>query len=167
MSVAISNLRVTLDEQALLQKRVRLRIEGITLRVSQEAALRMPLAGGKVHLERFTGGVIRFNTTFTPIGATGELRLSATQQGRAQLELLTVRAAGLLPLPRGLVVTEILRQMQSQGIRGVTRTSDTVLEIDPSQAVASVLAKQAPNVEVTVAPLKALRAGEGVLELEI
>ena len=167
MSVAISHLRVLVDEESLIARKPRVTIEGLYLSVSEDAMSVVKLANGKVQIERLTGGVIRFSTSLTPIGAMGELRPSVGPNGAIRLELVSLRAAGLVPLPKSVVLHFAQREVTTRGIRGVTFPGESVIEIDPNEVLAFALAQQAPGVEVKLAPLQALRAGEGVLELQI
>lgn len=167
MSVAISNLRVRLDEHSLIAKKPRVLVEGLTLRVSQESLSALPLADGKAQIERLTGGIIRFSASMPPMGATGELRPSAAPNGRARFELVTLRAAGLLPLPKSMALGFIHLAVERMRMPGVYFPGNNLIEIDLAVVIAHVAAQQAPGVEIRIGPLQALRAGEGVLELVI
>lgn len=167
MSVAISNLRVSVDEHSLATGTPRVTVEGVTVRVSQEALALLVPPDKPVRIERLTGGVIRFSTSFTPVGATGELRLSASPGGRARVELATLRAAGFFPLPKSVVMMFIRGEIEKQRMPGIYFPGENLIEIDLPVVIAHAAAQKGPGVEIRVAPLQALRAGEGVLELVI
>jgi hypothetical protein len=167
MSVAVSNLTLTLDEHSLVARRPRLTIERVRLCISQEAIARLTPADAPGRVLKLTAGVIRFSTQLTSIGGQGEIRPSATKDGRLRLELVSFRAAGLLPLPTSAVLWAIKQRVEGMRLPGVSFGAGGQPEIDLAQLIPHLAAQQSPGMEIRIGPVQAVKAGEGVLELQI
>jgi hypothetical protein len=159
--LAISELEASVDERALLDRHLRVRVEGCTVRISGEALVRLQPPDVPVRLERITGGRIYLSTHFTVIGGTAEVFLSASDRGRARLEITSFKAAGFLPIATSAVVWAIRSFFPARP--GVYFGEGNHLEVDIGEALAPFLP---PELDLTIGPLRRAGAGEGILEFQ-
>ncbi len=160
LGVQIAGLRGEVDAAALARKEVRLRIDYLRLRLSEEA-LRLAIPPDKpLRIARVRAGHL-FVELRRPVAAEIEFWPSVTPAGRLRLEARGATALGGLPVPAFLVRAAIgAAKEQVAGGPGVRVAPGNALEIDAAEAL------WRENVPVTLAGLTAVRPGEGVLELE-
>lgn len=153
--IQISRLRGVLDAEALGARKLSLTIQGCVLRLGEAALDRLlPPEKSPARLERVTNGRLELRGAWKGLAFTLEVVPQATPQGLARLEIWSVRAAGILPIP-----DFVIRMLLQKAVRpGVTLRGSRTLEID--------LAALLRPLGIHLAPLRAVRAANGVLELE-
>ena len=163
--IQLAGLRATLDPAGLAERRLALRVHGGLLRASEEGLALLLRPTGMLALERITGGHAFVRVEWSGLSAVIELRPSATPQGRLRLEPVSLRALGFLPLPPstvGLILGAVREKLA--GKPGIYLTPGNVLEFDFGEALWHAAGRIGGQVEMP--RLKAVRTGEGMLELE-
>jgi hypothetical protein len=158
-AVALSGLRASLDEQALLRREFRFTIQGGTLRLSVEALNHLLPPSTPLRIVRVSGGRLSMRTSFTAVGGVAEVVPRVTPRGRLRLEIVAFQAAGFLPIPVSWVVAAIRKF--APPVAGMYYEGEG-LEFDLAELLLSLLAPA----EIHLAPLRNVRAGEGVAELQ-
>ena len=160
LGLELSRLRATVDIEALAERQVRLHLEGGLLRLSQDALARMIPPDKPVAIHRVTEGRIVIGGRFQYRGLTlpGEAEIAprAGADGRAHLSVVSIRAAGFIPIPASAAIW-LLRNL-ARPRPGIRFGEGDQVEID--------LAELARPAGIFLPPLQAVRAAEGVLELE-
>lgn len=153
-ALRIEGLRASLDPEALLQRRLRLEVEGGTLRLSAAGLQLLLPPGTPVQVQRISGGKLVLFGTFKGFHGTLELRPSVSPTGNARLTVEAARA-GFLPLP-AFVVSSALRFLLP--VRpGLRVTDEGFVEID--------LAEPLRRVGVELPRLRSVRVDEGLIQL--
>lgn len=154
-AVQVSSLCARIDEEALLQQRLSLVVDGGVLRVSEAALRRVLPPEAPVLLDKLTpfGLVLRVEHELTTILA--EVRLFASPTGGLGLDLTAVRT-DLLSLPASLVTALLSEFLPAQP--WLRRGPGTRWEVD--------LAGMLRPYGVELPPLAGVRTGAGVVELE-
>lgn len=153
----LSGLRLTTSAAALLEKKPRLDIEHFVLRLSRAAVEALLPPGTPVkRVERLGGGAILLAVETRGLRATVEVRPGASREGRLRLEVVSVKA-GIFPIP-AMVWTAALRSAVPRR-PGLLLTAENRIEVD----LRVILRRRG----VEIAPFRAVRVGEDVLELVI
>jgi hypothetical protein len=160
LGLELTRLRATVDTASLAEQQVRLHVEGGLLRLSQAGLAQLLPPGVPLSVRGISQGRILLNGKYEvmgiAVGADAEIAAGATSQGRLLLEVVSVRGAGFLTVPRSLVIWGIRNKLPNRP--GIRIDEADRLEIDP----AAILHPMG----VTLPPLKAVRADGGVLEVE-
>ncbi|MGV3723107.1 MAG: hypothetical protein ACO1SX_19580 [Actinomycetota bacterium] len=147
-ALKVMALNAALDPADLLRKEPRLRIEGGRLYLSEEGLAMVLPPGMPIKLERITPGVLYVRLEIGIFSAPVQARASATGEGLLRLEI-----GGLIALIMPAIKDRVAR------IPGVRSVEGSRILID----LAEIVALKAP---VELPPLKAVRIGQGVVELE-
>src|SRR5947209_7640945 len=153
--IRISGLRGCLSDEALLERRLDLALDGGVLRATEAGLRRLIPPGGRLSLEQISAASIRLRVSSTLVSAAAEIRPLVGENGFLGMEILSARAAGI-PVPIGLVAAALREAMPQQPwlhARGGTRW-----DVD----VAAVL----QPLGLGLPPLSAVRLEDGALELE-
>jgi outer membrane protein assembly factor BamB len=151
----IRGLRGCLDDEALLEGRLQLALEGGTLTGSTEGLRSLIPPDARARLEAITPAGLRVRVR-GPVGsAVAEIRLSTTPEGWLAIELLSVQA-GPFAVPMSLVAAIVRETLPQQP--WLHARSGTAWDVDVAAALAPF--------GIEVPPLAAARAGDGTLELE-
>src|SRR5436305_2028964 len=92
--IRISGLRGCLSDEALLERRLDLALEGGVLRATEAGLRRLIPPGGRVSLEQISAASIRLRVSSTLVSAAAEIRPLVGENGFLGLEILSARAAG-------------------------------------------------------------------------
>jgi hypothetical protein len=157
------------DEEALLKREVRVRLEAAAIRISDQVLSAQP-PDSVARVDRIANGKIYVRTSLTKVGGVAEIVPKVTTQGRLRLEIVSFRGQGLLsivPIPPATVAWAI-RQAFPTHIRPKLPPflpADPALYFGADNQIEIDLTALAESAGLTLAPLKAAAAGEGVLEL--
>lgn len=154
-ALRISRLTGRLDENALLDRRLRMVILGGVLQASEEGLRALIPASAPVGLERITPGGLLLRVNLKLFSALAEVRVFVGTQGRLGLDLVAVRTE-LLPIPTSLATAALREFLPPQP--WLHPQPGTRWEIDLAQIVAPY--------GVELPPLHAVRLAAGALELE-
>jgi hypothetical protein len=156
-ALQLTGFRATVDAASVASRRPELTVEAARLRLSEEGLrclipVEAPL---DISLDRIAPGRILFGGKLWGFPFTAEVRLSTGPSGCLRSELVAVRA-GFITIP-GFAVLMAFRSRLPQ-IPGLVVTEDDQIDVDLSQLAA-------PH-GVRLPPLKAIGAGEGILEID-
>ena len=159
--LSIRSLRATVDEEALLQRRLRVTLEEADLLLSQEALARLAPSDSPVRIDRLAAGRIYGTASFSVFTGVFEAIPGVTEAGRLRPEIVSVRAAGVIPVPLSVVLWGIHNFAGDRP--GLYFGADGQPEIDLSELIGALAPSE--TAEVVLPPLREVRAGEGTLEL--
>jgi hypothetical protein len=147
-ALKVMALNASLDPAELLRKEPRLRIEGGRLYLSEEGLAMVLPAGTPIKLERIEPGVLHVRLGSGIFSASAQIQASATGEGLLRLEI-----GGLVALIMPFFKDRVI------GKPGIRSVEGSRILID----LAEIVALTAP---VELPPLRAVRIGQGVVELE-
>jgi hypothetical protein len=146
-ALKVMGLRATLVPEELLRREARLRIEAGRLYLSEQGLALLLPPGVPLKLERISPGVLHVRVGSGLLSASAEIRPTVIGDG-----LLGLDIGGLV----GLFLPFIRDRVEGKpGIRGLAGNR---MVIDLAEIVALI--------GIDVPPLKAARAGDGIVELE-
>lgn len=115
--VRLEGVRAEVDAAALAERRLGLRIEAGSLLVPA-ALVPFLVPDGPVRLTGIGHGLLLARYVGPPLPADLEVRPALRKDGWIRMELTSVRAAGLLPVPRGMVLGAVAERLAGRpGVR--------------------------------------------------
>jgi len=162
LGVEVVRVRGAVDVEGLANRQVRLRLESGLLRLSDVGLRWLLPPGTPVRIERIRGGRLfasaQHRLGFFDVTAMIEVRPVVSSRGRIRLEPVSFTAAGV-SLGAGTLRMLLGAIRDRLNKPGLYLTGENVLEIDLAEILWKVAGVEMP-------PLKAVRAGDGVAELE-